>query len=223
MHLDEALPVIDVHPPHEPIHGWRDFFLHLTTITIGLLIALSLEGCVEWQHHRHLVHEAESSLRAEIQSNENGMADVVADVHKQQSVLKEDVVALQEMIKDPKSKTKRHMSIAFHIVGFDDVSWKTAQTTGALSYMPYTRAQEYATIYSLQSELDVAQKQAARDAILSVGPFLNADETDLARSVQQSQSIKEHIEIMQGQLMLVDSMVTSLDTQYKKFLAAHPD
>ncbi len=45
--------------------------LDLATITIGLLIALGLEGCVEWQHHRHLVHEAEASLRAEIKSNES--------------------------------------------------------------------------------------------------------------------------------------------------------
>ena len=51
------------------MHGWRDFLLHLFTITVGLLIALSLEGLVEWQHHRHLVHDAEKSPHAEISSN----------------------------------------------------------------------------------------------------------------------------------------------------------
>src|ERR1700733_10244279 len=175
MNLDEVSPVIDVHPPHEPIHGWRDFFIHLTTITIGLLIALSLEGCVEWQHHRHLVHEAEASLRTEIQNNESGLANVLADVHNQQAILKQDVVVLDQMIKDPTSKTHQKMSVNFHLVGFDDVSWKTAQTTGALSYMPYTRAQEYAAIYGLQDDFDVAQKQAVRDAVVSIGPFANAD------------------------------------------------
>jgi hypothetical protein len=40
--------MLDVHSPHEPIIGWKDFLLHLFTITIGLLIALSLEGTVEW-------------------------------------------------------------------------------------------------------------------------------------------------------------------------------
>jgi len=222
MNLDEVAPVIDVHPPHEPIHGWRDFFLHLTTITIGLLIALSLEGCVEWQHHRHLVHEAEASLHNEIQSNESGLAGVIADVHNQQSVLKHDVVVLDQMIKDPMSKTGQHMSVNFHLVGFDDVSWKTAQSTGALSYMPYARAQEYAALYSLQDDLDVAQKQAVRDAIVSIGPFLNADVTDPAAASRQDQSIKERIEVLQGQLVLVESLVTGLDTEYKKFLAVHP-
>jgi len=39
---------MDVHPPHGAIHGWRDFFVHLIVITLGLLIALGLEGIVEW-------------------------------------------------------------------------------------------------------------------------------------------------------------------------------
>jgi hypothetical protein len=45
--------MLDVHLPHEPIHGTRDFFLHLFTITIGLLIAIGLEAMVEAVHHRH--------------------------------------------------------------------------------------------------------------------------------------------------------------------------
>lgn len=31
--------MLDVHPPHELVHGIRDFLLHLLTITVGLLIA----------------------------------------------------------------------------------------------------------------------------------------------------------------------------------------
>ena len=68
--------MLDVHVPHEKIHGLRDFFLHLFTITIGLLIALSLEGCVEWQHHRHLVREAEAALHDEIENNAKQVANI---------------------------------------------------------------------------------------------------------------------------------------------------
>lgn len=62
--------MLDVHAPHEKIHGYKDFFLHLFTITVGLLIALGLEGCVEWGHHRHLRREAEVNLRQEVRDNE---------------------------------------------------------------------------------------------------------------------------------------------------------
>jgi hypothetical protein len=223
MNLEEVSPVIDVHPPHEPIHGWRDFFIHLTTITIGLLIALSLEGCVEWQHHRHLVHEAEASLRNEIQSNAKAMNDIIDDVHKQQHTLQQDVVVLKYIAKNHKTPENSSLEIAFHIRTFDSVSWKTAQSTGALSYMPYDRAEVYSDIYATQNELEIAEHQAARDAIISLGPFLNSNKEDPDPTQGQAEAVQQKIEVLQGQLMLVDSLVTNLDKEYKKFLAAHPD
>jgi hypothetical protein len=33
----------------------------------------------------------------------------------------------------------------------------------------------------------------------------------------------DNIQILQGQLILLDSLVGSLDGEYKKFLTAHPD
>ena len=39
--------MLDVHAPEHGIHGMRDFFVHLLTITAGLLIALALEAGVE--------------------------------------------------------------------------------------------------------------------------------------------------------------------------------
>jgi hypothetical protein len=52
--------MFDIHPPHSPIHGWRDFLVQLVTITAGLLIALALEGLVEWLNHRHIMHQAQA-------------------------------------------------------------------------------------------------------------------------------------------------------------------
>ncbi len=218
---DEVPPVLDVHPPHESIHGWRDFLLHLFTITIGLLIALSLEGLVEWQHHRHLVHEAEASLHAEIQNNAKDMPETLAGVHKEQADLKQDVVVIKYLIKNHKMPDKASMTIDFRIHSFEDVSWKTAQTTTALSYMPYIRAQEYADIYSLQDELFNSEQQAVRDTILSLAPFMNDSKDDPDPTVEQAEALKQKIEILQGQLSLVDNFMTGLDKEYKKFLAAH--
>jgi septation ring formation regulator EzrA len=220
--LDEVPPVLDVHPPHESMHGWRDFLLHLFTITIGLLIALGLEGCVEWQHHRHLVHEAEASLHAEIESNAKGLPDALAALHKNQDQLKHDIEVLKYIIQNHKDPEHSSMSIGSGLQTFDDVSWRTAQSTTALSYMPYARAEEYADIYTTQAELFDAEKQAARDAIISLAPFMNVGEKDSLPD-DQARDIKQKIEVLQGQLTLVDAFMNSLDRSYKKFLAAHPD
>src|ERR1700727_1484957 len=49
----ENAPMLDVHPAHHPAHSWRDFFVHIATICIGLLIAIGLEQSVEALHPRH--------------------------------------------------------------------------------------------------------------------------------------------------------------------------
>jgi hypothetical protein len=61
--------MLDVHPPHEAARSWKDFFIHLGTIVIGLLIAISLEQSVEAMHHRQEVQETRTALNQEHQEN----------------------------------------------------------------------------------------------------------------------------------------------------------
>jgi hypothetical protein len=49
--------MIDIHPPHKSDHTWTDFFIHIGTIILGILIALGLEQSVEYVHRRHQLHE----------------------------------------------------------------------------------------------------------------------------------------------------------------------
>ena len=69
-------PMFDIHLPHKSIHGLREFFLHLFTITVGLLIAVQIESLVEWRHHLHLAAEARAALRVEIESNLKDLKNV---------------------------------------------------------------------------------------------------------------------------------------------------
>ena len=39
---------MDIHPSQGPIHSFKDFLFHLLTVIIGILIALSLEGLLDW-------------------------------------------------------------------------------------------------------------------------------------------------------------------------------
>jgi len=57
--------MLDVHPPHTSVHTWKDFLTHMTTIVLGLLIAIGLEQSVEWLHHREQRHQLLEQLDAE--------------------------------------------------------------------------------------------------------------------------------------------------------------
>jgi hypothetical protein len=131
--------LIEVHPPLSKLGGVKDFFVHIFTITIGLLIALSLEGWVEYAHHRHLAHETEQSLRAEIAHNEQSMAHQLDTIKNRQRQLNKNQEILATWRTNPHAKTD-HISLGWEFESFDDMAWVTAQITGAIAYMPYKNA-----------------------------------------------------------------------------------
>ena len=61
--------MIDVHAPHESIHTWKDFFIHIATIVVGLLIAIGLEQTVEAIHHSNERRELIREMREEAEHN----------------------------------------------------------------------------------------------------------------------------------------------------------
>jgi hypothetical protein len=200
--------VLEVHPPNEPVHSWRDFLIHLTTITIGLLIALSLEGAVEFWHHRSLVHEAEASMQIEINANARELQNALDDVRKEQDFLKRDIEVMKKVIANPKVPNNEEMRVDFRIRRFADVSWKTAESTGALSYMP--------------NEIREAEHQAVRDTVLSIAPFLNSKKGDPNPGGEEAVKIMDRLQVLQGQLIFLENLIRRLDGEYKKFLGRHP-
>ena len=114
------------------MHGFKDFLLHLFTITIGLLIALGLEGCMERQHQRHLVQEAEVGLSGEIAHNSSMIASLRQQINEEQTELNNDLTVLSQIQAQP-SAAHQKLGFSFRWSNFDDVAWKTAQSTGAFA------------------------------------------------------------------------------------------
>lgn len=66
---------MEIHPPQQGIHSWREFLLHMTTIVLGILIAIGLEQAVEWVHHRQERAQLQSELREEADHNRSLIAE----------------------------------------------------------------------------------------------------------------------------------------------------
>jgi hypothetical protein len=90
----DALPMLDVHPAHHAAGTWRDFFIHIATIVIGLLIAIGLEQTVEYFHHRHLAHQAREQLLLERNSNESSNEFNIFATQRHQLHLRRDLAIL---------------------------------------------------------------------------------------------------------------------------------
>jgi hypothetical protein len=183
---------------------------------------LSLEGIVEWRHHLHLVHSAEASLHSEIVGNSQNIDAALKELDQEQRALVHDAEMLKAIIRNSNDVPRTGWEIGFKLLTFQDVSWKTAQNTGALSYMSYAQAQEYSEIYSTQTLLETTEQQGVRDAIISSAAFRNTTATDPNPDAVQAAAILQNIEVQEGQLDLVEKILSKLATEYKEFLAAHP-
>ena len=162
---------MDVHAPHHPIGGWKDFFVHLLTITVGLLIAVGIEGCVELNREHKLVREARETMREEIQHNSNEMKDAVVKLDQQTAVMKKNIETLTRIQENPKDKAAQDAQINadFSIIGLRETEWKTAQTTGALSFMPYAEAQRYSDVYGTQNDFPDQEDKILEDEAQFLG------------------------------------------------------
>ena len=142
---------MDIHPPTGPVESLKDFFTHLLIVTVGILIALSLEGLLEWRHHRELADEARTNIMSEIRANEK---DLQAFLNAVPEIRKNQMAALDAVQGVPgRGKSGATVPpISFRLAELSNTSWTTSQTTGALAFMPYAEVKKFAGVYQLQDE-----------------------------------------------------------------------
>jgi hypothetical protein len=164
--------MLDVHAPEHNIHGVRDFVVHLLTITVGLLIALALEAGVEAMHHRHQRKEAETLIRQELQSNRETIHQGTAGLKSEIEGMTKALRALEDLSQG-KPGTVNAESLQFHQGFLRDSAWRTASTTGALSYMDYSEVEQFSEAYKEQDQLESMEELAIND-YLQLLPILKS-------------------------------------------------
>jgi hypothetical protein len=143
---------MEVHPPDHPFHSWRDFFIHIVTITIGLLIALGIESAAEAVHHRHLLHHAEANLHAELSVNRQ----LIAKDERQLEVARTQFQTNLQLLISARNHAVPTAEPQFHWYwsGTQNAAWSAARETGAIALMPYEGAQTYSIVYGQQGVVD---------------------------------------------------------------------
>jgi hypothetical protein len=203
---------LEVHPPHQSIHTWRDFFVHLLTITVGLFIALSLESTVEWLNHRHLVREARASIQLEIEQNRKLAAADLTNVRQDQERMEKNIQQLTSLRGGAKLE---HLSLQYHLdwAGLSDSAWHTAQSTGAINYMDYQSAQALTGVYMQQrivSDRGLAVFDAQSRAIAPI--FFTGDPNLMSKDEIQIVLLRSADVLLD--LRALGQLLTELDEQF---------
>ena len=163
---------MEIEPPHHPIETKRDFFIHLFTITCGLLIALSLEGLVEWGHHRSLVREARANIRQEIDDNQKATVEDIKNTEEDEARFGKNLETERELRDAPTVIHGKSLAFTFNWSSTSDAAWRTARDTGAIAYMPYAEVQRYADIYAQQEVANTQAIQLFKQQTEAIAPML---------------------------------------------------
>jgi hypothetical protein len=180
-----AVPILEVHPPHEAVHTWRSFFIHIATIVIGLFIAVGIEQTVEVFHHRHVSEQLEGQMREVFASNL--VFDALAI--RQLGDLREYLLQLRTAISarldgaaelaappasDPRMSTfPRHPSLA---------PYDAAKENGSVAYLSTARIRLYNRV-AYQKELASSVREHWFDGLAAFSAF-NERYTDSTENLE---------------------------------------
>jgi hypothetical protein len=175
----EETAVIDVHAAHGGIHTWKDFWIHLGTITLGLLIAIGLEQSAEWVHHRYQRHTLEEDLRQEGSSNHDSAVIDVAIYDKIIAWL----LQIQQGVDQARATGGRAPFVypdrpdgipdsprfaAYHVL--ESEAWTTAKESSLLVLLRRDEAEIHARVY-IQSDLVESFRERTRELGARRGAF----------------------------------------------------
>ena len=147
---ENAAPMLDVHAPHESVRTWRDFFIHIAAIAVGLLIALGLEQTVEYFHHRHQVSETRAALRVEREQNHLRLADQLTEFRVRVPIIQTNLAVFHHLRLHPGTAEKDLPGkVNWHNLGapFIDYVWQTAQQTGVTAFMDPSEVRHNSELY----------------------------------------------------------------------------
>ena len=192
-----------------------DYAFQFITVTAGVLIALFIDGLVDWKNNRDLVAEAHDAIRREVADNLKeleGLPEVVASANAEiENAMKfaTDLVA--------KGKTDVHsLSLGFNVATLNQSSWQSAERTGALAHMTYEEVKRYSELYAFQEIFATNQRRAIElvstaIAITAGGDPTQASKEDLAHFRQQ-------VMLLRANVFLTDQLGKQLVDAYRKFL-----
>jgi hypothetical protein len=208
---------MEIHPPHGPIHSWKELLVQLFTITLGIMIALSFEGAREWRHERVLVREARENLLREVRDNRRGVENTLKQIptHLKEG---EDMLAVIAELQAHKPAKGHTLSLTYSMNILNVASWHTAQTTGALAYMDYKEVQKYADIYAVQEQYNRWQEQLLASVTPALAVMLQDDPAKA--SPHELETLKQATLTIRSQLYIQQDIGKGLSGLYDKALKA---
>jgi hypothetical protein len=201
-------------PPRAARRSAGEWLFQLTTITIGVLIALSFDALLRWNADRTLVEEAHAMLALELADNRREIDEHLA-TYSERTAMIDTALKLVGELDAGVEPTVREVNLSFSFPSLSDAAWQTATGTGAIALMEYAEVQDLAGVYTLQSLfMDTAQPTflAANDA----GAMMTSNADPLGMPPPARESFRARLIQLKAYLELSQQLGQQLSQGYSK-------
>jgi hypothetical protein len=198
---------------HARVDSVRGFVLELIIVTVGVLIALSVDSARQWTQERTLVRQAKATIAQELMANKRDLDRKLADASTQSKT--DNALRLVDQLLTVKKSAIDSFEVGFHLAELSDASWRTAERTGALSKMAYTDVQRYSQVYDLQALYMNQQRQGLARATEALAIITGDPHTAAAKDLE---AVRVHLLGMRGDLFVERQLGERLSQRYKEVL-----
>lgn len=207
---------MEIHAPHGAIHSWKDFLLHLVTITAGILIAFSLEGVRESIRDRALVREARENIARELADNKKEVDGDLAGLDTRKRDLTAALQFADDLLKT-RHTTFKELKLGFSVADLGTASWQTAERTGALAHMDYAQVQKFARVYVVQDLYATQQRRAVEHLSAASAIFAGGNDPTLAPA-SDLERFRQQVLELRSDLSIQEQLARRLSEIYKQAL-----
>jgi hypothetical protein len=154
---------MEIHGPEGPTNSFKDFAIHIIIVTIGILIALGLEGIRETIHEHRVVRDARENFQAEFQANRNHLDKELKNDQTTLDQIGRIVTDLPTLRSNPSQFALRVAELKPSGYFFSNSRWESALSTGALGQMSVDEVNQYAEINFLVRTYTSLESQSSTD------------------------------------------------------------
>jgi hypothetical protein len=182
--FQEECPLLDVHPIHAPVRAWRDFFIHIAIIVVGLCIAVGIQQTVEFVHHRHQLTELRQALRLEREDNYKTFTANTVSWRWGTAELQNNLLVFQYLLQHPGTPPEKLPGILLWNTSpfeFASAAWDAAHQSGLVALLSREEIEANSFLYSLLKNLnDIQLKSALAVADAERYDLVDADPSHLS-------------------------------------------
>ncbi len=154
---------MEIHGPEGPTNSFKDFLIHIVIVTIGILIALGLEGIRETIYVHRVVRDARENFHVELVGNRRNLDRELKNDSEMLAQLNQIIADLPKLRKDPAEFRARIAKLYPSGYFFSGSRWESALSTGALGHMSVDEVNQYAEVNFLVHAYTALESQTNTD------------------------------------------------------------